>query len=137
MIVLPWAVLASDNRRHIIAGRSRRIILSKAYRAQRDAAALLCKTQWKQAPIKGDVSLHIQIVPPDKRRRDLTNHLKLVCDAMTGIVYADDCQIAELRIERVTELDIGLPSTGAFISAISRSRGQTSAVSPRIAGTRN
>jgi Holliday junction resolvase RusA-like endonuclease len=35
-----------------------------------------------------------------KRRRDLDNQNKLILDALTGIAYDDDSQIAELHLYR-------------------------------------
>ena len=47
---------------------------------------------------KGPVSVQIDIYWPDRRRRDLDNAAKSICDAMNGIVYSDDSQIQELKI---------------------------------------
>lgn len=36
----------------------------------------------------------------DKRVRDLDNHLKIVFDALTGVVWEDDKQIQEMTIRK-------------------------------------
>lgn len=37
----------------------------------------------------------------DRRRRDLDGHLKLLLDALNGIVWVDDSQILEINIRKV------------------------------------
>jgi Holliday junction resolvase RusA-like endonuclease len=58
------------------------------------------KTQWKGKPLTGDVKLAITLYFGTKRRADLDNFNKLSLDALTGIVYEDDSQIAELHLKR-------------------------------------
>jgi Holliday junction resolvase RusA-like endonuclease len=58
------------------------------------------KSQWKGPPLTGDVGLHITFYFGTKRRRDLDNQNKLVLDALTGIAYEDDSQIADLHLLR-------------------------------------
>lgn len=58
------------------------------------------KTQWKQPPLEGDVAVKITFYFKTKRKRDLDNQNKLVLDALSGIVYEDDAQIAELHLSR-------------------------------------
>eukprot|EP01038_Epipyxis_sp_PR26KG_P017938 gene17938-25100_t len=36
----------------------------------------------------------------DKRKRDIDNVLKILLDAMHGIIYIDDSQIIELNIKK-------------------------------------
>jgi len=51
-----------------------------------------------------DVKLHMTIAayPPDKRRRDLDNLLKSLCDSLQHAgIYHDDNQIDRLYIERM------------------------------------
>ena len=36
----------------------------------------------------------------DKRRRDVTNYDKALLDAMSGVVYNDDCQIQRIILEK-------------------------------------
>ena len=73
---------------------------------KRDAAALKqqywfeAKTQWQYEVQDRPFALRIDFFFKDRKRRDLENHLKLVCDALTGIVYEDDSQIDDLHILR-------------------------------------
>lgn len=48
----------------------------------------------------------IMAYPPDKRRRDLDNIFKGLMDSLQHAhVYVDDCQIDEIFIKRMPELD--------------------------------
>ena len=59
------------------------------------------KSQWKGTPpLKGDISVSITLYFGTKRKADLDNFNKLSLDALTGIVYEDDSQIAELHLKR-------------------------------------
>ena len=58
------------------------------------------KSQWKQPILTGDISVSITLYFGTKRRADLDNFNKLSLDALTGIVYEDDSQIAKLQLVR-------------------------------------
>lgn len=49
----------------------------------------------------GPIDVRVKLVMPDRRRRDIANVLKALCDAMQyGGAYEDDSQIDRLLIER-------------------------------------
>lgn len=58
------------------------------------------KSQWKGKPLEGDIEVTITLYFGTKRKADLDNFNKLSLDALTGIAYLDDSQIARLTIER-------------------------------------
>jgi Holliday junction resolvase RusA-like endonuclease len=58
------------------------------------------RSQWNGKPLDGDVALSITLYFGTKRRSDIDNFNKLSLDALTGIVYEDDSQIAELTVKR-------------------------------------
>lgn len=58
------------------------------------------KSQWKGPPLSGDIELHATFYFGTKRRADLDNFNKLSLDALTGIAYEDDSQIAALYLKR-------------------------------------
>ncbi len=58
------------------------------------------KAQWKGSALTGPVSLTARFYFGSKRKRDLDNQNKLILDALTGIAYEDDSQIAELHLYR-------------------------------------
>lgn len=92
-IVLPWAVVIPDNRRHgLCRGR---IILTAEYRRALEAARMVAAAHCRGAALTGDVHLRVDIFPPDtSRKRDILNSAKLICDALSGSAYEDDSQIA-------------------------------------------
>lgn len=106
-VVLPWVVLCPDNRRatlHVRDGRMR-IGLSGRYRAAKAAASALASLRagmWRDWPIpRGqDVAMRVVIYPPDRRKRDLANHAKLIADCLIGVAYDDDSQIAHVLLLR-------------------------------------
>jgi len=58
------------------------------------------KRQWQAKPLQGEIVLSVTFYFKTKRRRDLDNQNKILFDALSGIVYEDDSQIAELRLRR-------------------------------------
>jgi Holliday junction resolvase RusA-like endonuclease len=69
-------------------------------KAIKEAYQWEAKSQWKGQPLEGDIDVSITLYFGTKRRADLDNFNKLSLDALTGIVYLDDSQIAKLSIER-------------------------------------
>lgn len=48
------------------------------------------------------VSVHVQLYMPDKRIRDIDNHLKAIFDALTAaVVWLDDSQVDRILVERM------------------------------------
>lgn len=96
-MTIPWAYIVPDNRRYGLAAG--RIVLSRRYRAAKGAVHLLALGQVARPRPRfpaEPVRLHVDLYAPDRRRRDLQNLAKLLCDALQGTVYADDAQIAEI-----------------------------------------
>lgn len=51
--------------------------------------------------LEGEISVAILAYPPDKRKRDLDNVLKVLLDALESAgVFEDDSQVARIVIER-------------------------------------
>jgi Holliday junction resolvase RusA-like endonuclease len=50
--------------------------------------------------LEGDISVSITLYFGTKRKADLDNFNKLSLDALAGIAYVDDSQIAELHLYR-------------------------------------
>ena len=78
---------------------------SKQYRAWLDASRgtiseVLYKTPGYALEDKARFRVHIDYYPKDKRQRDIDNLLKPCCDALEGLVYANDNQVDHLSISR-------------------------------------
>jgi crossover junction endodeoxyribonuclease RusA len=101
-IELPWPPsLNTYYRRN--GGRYFISLKGMDYRAH---VGSVCKMYSGLFPINKRLRLHIEAFPPDKRRRDLDNTLKAICDSLQHAnVFEDDSQIDELLIRR---RDVGL-----------------------------
>jgi Holliday junction resolvase RusA-like endonuclease len=58
------------------------------------------KSQWQAEPFGGDVAICATFYYGTRRKFDLDNANKLWADALSGIVYVDDNQIASLLLRR-------------------------------------
>jgi len=93
-LVLPWAVLTQANHRLIPRKGGRGLTLAREYRVAKEAARTLVASQTRRDPVLiGPVEVRLRFWLPDQKRRDPDNLLKLIHDAMSGIVYHDDHQI--------------------------------------------
>ena len=68
----------------------------------------------KKLPTSEDIALMvITYYFPDRRRRDVTNYDKSPIDALTGIIYDDDCQIQMVVLRK--SIDKANPRTEIMI----------------------
>lgn len=96
VVVVPFDALMGDNHR-LIPARGR-LIANSQYRDAKDA--LRTRLQAHRPRVKlhdGTVALTCTFHWPDRRKRDVTNYGKMLCDALTGIAYHDDVQIVDAR----------------------------------------
>ncbi|MCC7407353.1 MAG: RusA family crossover junction endodeoxyribonuclease [Phycisphaeraceae bacterium] len=79
-----------------------RMVISEQGRSYREKVqAVLAATNVR--PANGRVAVRVEAFPPDRRRRDLDNLLKALCDALEhGGAFVDDSQIVWLLIRRAT-----------------------------------
>lgn len=99
MIELLTPLVSVNGRYGIVRGKN---ILSKKYRQAKEDLQWEIRSQWKGAPLEGDVTVTIVHYWKGKRKRDIDNYLKLIGDSMTDIVYLDDSQIVELHVYKKT-----------------------------------
>lgn len=104
-LTFPWAVLTPDNRR-FHPGRGH--VLTARYRKGKESVYLLAVDQTKPPrpvfPLEA-VEVGLVFFVPDKRRRDPTNLLKGLLDALEGAVYSDDKQIEALAWRKALDRD--------------------------------
>ncbi len=75
--------------------------ISKQGKAFRENVLAAVWQKGKPTPLTGRLTVHILLLPPDRRRRDVDNHAKATLDALQHAgVFADDEQIDDLRIVR-------------------------------------
>jgi crossover junction endodeoxyribonuclease RusA len=89
---------------------SGRVILSAIARDYIDVIAVSTYAQGARSvnPIMGRIAVCMQIFPPDRRRRDIANCEKLLCDSLTKArVWDDDSQIDRLTLIRMPNVKDG------------------------------
>ncbi|HET7679075.1 MAG TPA: RusA family crossover junction endodeoxyribonuclease [Xanthobacteraceae bacterium] len=62
-------------------------------------------SQWRGTILKEDLTPTLRFYFKTKRKQDLDNYNKLVLDALSGIVYLDDSQVAGLHLYRCYDKD--------------------------------
>lgn len=63
---------------------------------------------WKRKPILGRIHLHVKAFPPDRRKRDIDNLLKILIDCLQDCgLFEDDSQIDKITIERMSVIHDG------------------------------
>lgn len=76
------------------AGRRNRVLtpLAKAWKEEAHyvSVAATHRQRWQMPPADTKIVLEIVAFWPDRRRRDMNNTHKLLCDALEGVVYLDD-----------------------------------------------
>jgi crossover junction endodeoxyribonuclease RusA len=88
------------------SGKGGRFYKSKHYIAWENSAGWLVKQQAKGKRIAGPFAVQIDIVRPDKRKRDLDNTIKVILDLLKNLHVTDDdseCQYIEAKWVQVGE----------------------------------
>lgn len=94
---LPYAPSVNHYYRHVGA----RVLISREGRKYRERVSALIADE-KIATLMGDIELRVQLYPPDRRRRDIDNVLKVLLDTLTiGKLYQDDSQVKRLAVEKL------------------------------------
>jgi crossover junction endodeoxyribonuclease RusA len=101
-IRLPYPPSVNQIWRSVRIGKFNRVLLSKAGRQYRaDVKSAVQKQVGKLRPTNARLKVCILACMPDKRRRDLSNILKAIEDALTAAgVWNDDEQIDMLSVVR-------------------------------------
>jgi crossover junction endodeoxyribonuclease RusA len=86
-------------------GRYPTMYMTPEGKALKEAYQWEAKAQWKGKPLEGDIEVSITLYFGTKRRADLDNFNKLSLDALTGVAYEDDSQIAALHLRRAYDKD--------------------------------
>lgn len=103
VITLRLSMPPSANHRLIVPKGAKRAILAPEHRDWKKAAAESVRHQLERdfpagwRPFRGPVEL-VVILTLDTLASDATNRVKTLEDALTGLVYEDDRQVAEVRL---------------------------------------
>ncbi len=85
-------------------------------RAYEEAVGWAARDAGIRNPYQGAVRLEITLWLPDRRRRDVDNCAKSICDGLNGIAWEGDAQVAQLTVER--RLDSRPPRTEISLEAL-------------------
>jgi len=97
-ITLPYPPSLNTYYRYV----NGRVLISRKGRAYKEMIAHIMR---HMAPSDHPVELNVEVFPPDKRKRDLDNLLKCLCDSMQGHAYRNDSQIHKLTMEKFEPID--------------------------------
>jgi len=77
-----------------------RMLISRAGRAYRDTVVAILRAA-RVKPLSGPLAVHVELYPPDNRKRDAENSLKALNDSLQhGGAFHDDSQIVWLLVEK-------------------------------------
>ena len=91
--ILPWPVSVNA----LYRARGRRVYVSARGKAFKQACGIIF-AETKMVYETERVWLDIEVHPPDNRRRDISNLIKIVEDALPW--FRDDSQVDEIKIKR-------------------------------------
>lgn len=93
-ITLPYPP-STNNLYATVCGRRVLSKVGRNYKATSAAMALAAGVR----PVDGEVSVSVDVYRPAKRG-DLDNTLKSLLDSLTGVAWADDSQVSEIKARR-------------------------------------
>lgn len=100
---LPWPPSVNTYWRRMVVGGRSVVSISKQGRAYRKAVVgtVLQRLTTKPDPLTGRIGVRLDLWAPDRRKRDVDNHLKALLDALTHAgIWQDDSQVDELHVYR-------------------------------------
>ncbi len=107
MLKLTLPFPPSANHLHTVC-RGRKILSSKGRKYYETVAWKVKQALGVFTPLQGRICLSITVNAPDRRRRDLSNLVKALEDALTkSLVWVDDSQIDTLHVLRGTVIKDG------------------------------
>lgn len=97
--VFPFPPSVNNYWRHVVIGRSVRVLINREGREFRDKAVAAVGRVDER--LTGKVEVIMRLCPPDRRCRDVDNYSKAVLDALTHAgVWVDDNQVDRIIVER-------------------------------------
>lgn len=110
IITIPWSLLVPDNQKQVPVPVTKgqkvsRIMTSTKYRNAKTSITAYMREQtkgmsWPIWPTE-EVRCAYEFYPPNKRKTDVANYLKILNDAMQGVLVTDDYQIVRLEVDRM------------------------------------
>lgn len=87
----------TTNSLYAHTGRMR--FMTQKGKDNKEAIAWEARSQYRGAPLEGSVGLKIDLCWADRRNHDIDN-IKVLLDALTGILWLDDGQITNLQVTK-------------------------------------
>jgi crossover junction endodeoxyribonuclease RusA len=95
-VTLPWPPSVN----HYWRTWRGRMLISRKGRTYRKAVVAILRAA-RVRPLAGSLAVHVELYPPDGRRRDADNALKAINDSLQhGGAFHDDSQIVWLLVEK-------------------------------------
>lgn len=107
---LPFPPSANHYYRAVLTanGRGPRVLISRKGRAYREHVCAILAASGVST-FTETVKVDVELYPPDRRRRDVDNYLKVMLDALEhGGAYENDSQIVELRVRKLDPVKGGV-----------------------------
>ena len=93
--VLPYPPTVNTYWRHVVFGKSARVLISREGRAYKHRV----ESMFQKSPIHGPVRFTALVYRP-RRIGDLDNLTKSLLDSLKGIAFVDDSQVEEIIMRR-------------------------------------
>lgn len=97
-LTLPYPPSANRYWRSIVIAGSVRVLVSSEAREYKRRCAAIAAIAC-QSPMEGPLGMSLAVFRP-MRRGDLSNRIKVIEDAMQGIVFHDDNQVVRIEAQR-------------------------------------
>lgn len=97
-LTFPYPPSANRYWRSVVINGSVRVLVSSEARLYKRRCATIAAATCK-APLSGPLSIVLNVYRPMKRG-DLSNRIKVIEDAMQGVVFHDDDQIVQIEARR-------------------------------------
>lgn len=97
-LTLPYPPSANRYWRSIVIGGSVRVLVSSEAREYKRRCAAIAAVAC-QSPLEGPLGMSLAVFRP-MRRGDLSNRIKVIEDAMQGVVFHDDNQVVLIDAQR-------------------------------------
>lgn len=95
-ITLPWPPSVN----HYWRTWRGRMLISRQGRAYREQVGAILQAAGV-TPLAGSLAVHVELYPPDRRKRDVDNTFKAIGDSLQhGGAFQDDSQIVWLLLEK-------------------------------------
>lgn len=92
----PWKAPSSNHS--YLRSSNGRMFMPKEVKEFKDNVARMARYTYSGVMRTEKLACEITLCFKDKRRRDISNHIKATMDALQGVVYEDDKQFEDIRI---------------------------------------